>query len=284
VQRWHGVAGGAALAERRRSAAMSDGTPRPLLIDCARMQMRVIGALIIREMHTRYGRRKFGYIAVFGEPLLLGTVVAIIHHQRGSDAVRANFEFFAIGYIMFFMFRSIVNRAGSTIDANRGLLYHRQVTLPDLFYARNIIEAISCIGVLAIFTVAGIAMGGEVPDSPIKMLCAMGLMFLLAQGLGLVIGAITSEWDGLDRLVHGMTYVFLPIGGLFFMVSWLPGWLQELALWVPTVHIFELLRDGQFGDLYQPIYDIQYVFGWILATHLIGLTGLRLARNRLGLE
>jgi capsular polysaccharide transport system permease protein len=263
---------------------VSESAPRPLLIDCARMQMRVIGALIIREMHTRFGRQKFGYLWLFFEPLLLGVMIAVIHQIRGTDGIRANFEFFAIGYILFFKFRGIINRAGNTIAANRGLLYHRQVTLPDLFFARHIIESIACTGVMVVFTIAAIAMGGEYPDSVVKMLSAMMLMFLFAQGLALVIGAATSEWDGLERFVHAMSYLMLPFSGLFFMVEWLPGWMQDIVLWIPTVHIFELLRDGQFGDLYRPVYDLNYVFGWILITHLVGLAGLRLARNRLGLE
>lgn len=264
---------------------MSGQIDRPLLIDCARTQMRVIGALIIREMHTRFGRHRFGYLWLFFEPLLLGAMIAVIHQFRGSqDSIRANFEFFAIGYILFFKFRGIINRAPNTISSNRGLLYHRQVTLPDLFYARHIIESIACTGVMIIFTIAGIAMGGDYPDSVVKMLCAMLLMFLFAQGLALVVGAATSEWEGLERLVHAVSYLMLPFSGLFFMVEWLPGWMQDIVLWIPTVHIFELLRDGQFGELYRPIYDIDYVIGWILVSHLIGLTGLRLARNRLGLE
>ena len=246
--------------------------------------MRVIGALIIREMHTRFGRHKFGYLWLFFEPLLLGVMISVIHQVRGTESIRSNFEFFAIGYILFFKFRGMVNRASSTISANRGLLYHRQVTLPDLFYARHIIESIACTGVMAVFTVAAIAMGGTFPDSIVKMISAMLLMFLFAQGLALVVGAATSEWDGLDRLVHAMSYLMLPFSGLFFMVEWLPGWMQELVLWNPTVHIFELLRDGQFGDMYRPVYDLQYVFGWILISHLIGLAGLRIARNRIGLE
>ncbi|WP_230169478.1 ABC transporter permease [Roseomonas sp. CECT 9278] len=244
----------------------------------------MIGALIIREMHTRFGRQKYGYLWLFFEPLLLGVMIAVIHQVRGTESIRSNFEFFAIGYILFFKFRGIVNRAGNTIGANRGLLYHRQVTLPDLFYARHIIESIACTGVMAVFTIAGIAMGGDLPDSVMKMLSAMMLMFLFAQGLALVVGAATSEWEGLDRLVHAASYLMLPFCGLFFMVEWLPAWMQDLVLWIPTVHIFELLRDGQFGDTYRPIYDLSYVAGWILVTHLIGLTGLRLARNRLGLE
>ncbi len=263
---------------------MSASAPRPLLVDCARMQLRVIGALIIREMHTRFGRHRFGYLWLFFEPLLLGAMIAIIHQSRGGEAMRGSFEFFAIGYILFFKFRGIVNRASSTIQSNLGLLYHRQVTLPDLFYARHVIESIACTGVMVVFTIAAVAMGGQFPDSVIKMLSAMMLMFLLSQGIALMVGAATAEWDGLERLVHAMSYLMLPFSGLFFMVEWLPEWMQDLVLWVPTVHIFELLRDGQFGDTFRPVYDLQYVAGWILATHLIGLAGLRIVRNRLGLE
>jgi capsular polysaccharide transport system permease protein len=278
------MARGAAADARRRGAAVSEAAPRPPLIDCAAMQVRVIGALIIREMHTRFGRQKYGYLWLFFEPLLLGLMIAVIHQFRGSESIRSNFEFFAIGYILFFNFRGIINRASSTIHSNMGLLYHRQVTLPDLFYARHIIESIACTGVMAIFTIGAIAWGGTVPDSVVKMLCAMLLMFLFAQGIALMVGAATSEWDGLERIVHAMSYLMLPFSGLFFMVEWLPGWMQEIALWIPTVHIFELLRDGQFGDQFRATYDLSYVAGWILVPHLIGLSGLRLARNRLGLE
>ncbi|MEO3470235.1 ABC transporter permease [Roseomonas sp. CAU 1739] len=264
---------------------MSESAPRPLLIDCARQQLRVIGALIIREMHTRFGRHRLGYLWVFFEPLLLGGMIAVIHSFRGSgDGARNTFEFFSIGYVMFFAFRGIINRSSATISANRGLLYHRQVTLPDLFYARHIIEGIACTGVMTIFTLVGIVMDGEVPDSPMKMLCALGLMVLVAQGVALVVGALTSEWEGIDRLVHAMSYLMLPFSGLFFMVEWLPEWMQEIVLWVPTVHLFELLRDGQFGDRFRATYDLTYVAGWILVPHILGLSGLRLARQRIGLE
>jgi capsular polysaccharide transport system permease protein len=264
---------------------VSDTAQRTPLIDCARMQLRVIGALIIREMHTRFGRHRFGYLALFAEPLILGAAVAVIHQTRsGGEGLRGNFEFFSIGYVLFMNLRQMITRAANTIQSNTGLLYHRQVTLPDLFYARHLIESVACTGVLVIFVFAAVAFGGDYPDSPVKMLFAVALMFLFAQGVSLVMGAVTAEYHGLERVVHVATYLLLPFSGLFFMVDWLPERMQEIVLWVPTVHIFELLRDGQFGDRYRPIYDIQYVLWWILGSHLIGLAGLRLARQRLGLE
>jgi capsular polysaccharide transport system permease protein len=265
---------------------VSASAPRPLLIDGARQQLRVIGALILREMHTRFGRHRLGYLWLFFEPLLLGAAIALIHYRSGGagDALRSSFEFFSIGYMLFFQFRGIINRAGATIPANLGLLYHRQVTLPDLFFARHLIEAVACTGVLCIFVVIGMALGGEAPASPVQMLSASGLMLLLAQGIALMVGAASAEWEGVERFVHAVSYLTLPIGGVFFMVAWLPDWLQELVLWVPTVHVFELLREGQFGDRVTAIYDLGYIAGWILVPHLLGLAALRITRRRIGLE
>lgn len=262
---------------------MSGTSPRPLLIDCARQQLRVIGALIIREMHTRFGQHRFGYIWLFFEPLLLGSTIALIHYLHGSDGARGGFAFFSIGYVLFFVLRGVIARATGTIRSNRGLLYHRQVTLPDLFFARNVIEGVACTGVMVIFVFGVIAMGGEVPDSPMKMLFALGLMLLLCQGIGLLVGAASTEWEGVERFVQMATFLMMPLCGLLFMVDWLPEVMQEIVLWIPFVHLFELLRDGQFGDRFRPIYDLTYVAAWILGSHLLGLSALRVMRARIGL-
>ena len=262
---------------------MSGSSARPLLIDCARQQLRVIGALVIREMHTRFGHHRLGYIWLFFEPLLLGSAIALLHYLQGSNGTRSSFEFFSIGYVLFFLCRGVIARAPGTIRANRGLLYHRQVTLPDLFFARNVIEGVAATGVMAIFVFSAVVVGSEAPDSPMKMLFAMGLMLLLCQGIGLLAGAGSTEWEGLERFVQMTTFLMMPISGLFFMVDWLPEWAQEIVLWIPFVHLFELLRDGQFGDRFRPIYDLTYVGAWILGTHLLGLAALRVMRTRIGL-
>jgi ABC-type polysaccharide/polyol phosphate export permease len=68
------------------------------------------------------------------------------------------------------------------------------------------------------------------------------------------------------------------------VVEWLPNWAQEIVLWIPTVHVFELLRDGQFGSRFRAVYDLSYLAGWILVTHLLGFAALRITRERLGIE
>jgi capsular polysaccharide transport system permease protein len=165
-----------------------------------------------------------------------------------------------------------------------GLLYHRTIMLPDIFFARHIIETVSCMGVLVLMLFALFAINGDFPENPVKVAIAMIGMALLSQGIALMAAAATEAIEGIERGVHAITYLVLPVCGMFFLVEWLPDWAQDLAFYVPTVHIFELLRDGQFGSRFRAQYDLTYLLAWIMVTHLLGLAALRITRQRLGLE
>ena len=43
------------------------------------LQIKVIGALLMREIHTRYGRENIGHLWVIGEPMLFCTGSPITH-------------------------------------------------------------------------------------------------------------------------------------------------------------------------------------------------------------
>ena len=255
-----------------------------LILRGARMQLRVIGALVIREMHSRFGRHYMGYIWLFFEPLLLGVCIGLIHAWRDRPTAFGPFEFHAVGYILFFVFRGILARATMVIRMSQPLLYHRSVTLPDVFYARHLIEFLSCTGVMLAMLFGLYVSNGSVPESPLKMALALIMLALFSQGLAFLAASITTAVEGSERLIHALTYLMLPVSGLFFLVEWLPDWLAQMALWIPILHLFELLRDGQFGSRFNAQYDLAYVWGWIMATHLVGLAALRITRARIGLE
>ena len=159
----------------------------------ARMQRRVIGALIIRELHSRFGQHYYGYIWLFFEPLLLGAAIGLVHHLSDHSSIFGPFEFFAVGYILYFIYRGILNRASVAIPSNMPLLYHRTVTLPDIFFARHLIETISCIGVLVVFMFALFVVNGEMVEDPTKIIVACLGMTLLTQGMALIAAAATDN-------------------------------------------------------------------------------------------
>jgi len=248
------------------------------------VRRRVIGALMMRELTTRFGRSNLGFLWMFFEPLFLGGIVSALHSLRGHGQHGISiFTLSVIGYVPFFMLRAMINRASSAIHSNLSLLYHRDVTLQDICLSRNLIEFVAVCGVLLVFLAAAFWLAGEVPQSPFKIVAALLLMGLLGHGFSMTVAGFAALSEITDRIVHPLTYIMMPISGAFFMVAWLPPSWREPALWIPFVSIHELLRDGQFGDKIVSYYDIPYVLYWILGMNLIGLSTLRYARPRLDL-
>ena len=58
---------------------------RPDFPQAARTQLRVIGALMLRELHTRFGRHNLGYLWLVGEPFILSVGVVVIHFYTHTD-------------------------------------------------------------------------------------------------------------------------------------------------------------------------------------------------------
>lgn len=264
---------------------MSDAYAAPSLLDCARTQVRVIGALMLRELQSRFGKRDLSLLWVFLEPMLLSGVIGLIHlFLRHSTSMRRVFEFFAIGYLFYFMMRSIINRGSLVLLQNALLLAHRRITALDLYFARHIIEFLSIGLVVVLFQLGVIAAGGVVPHSPIQMLAALVLMLLFSQGLAFLVGAGATVMPFIERIAHVGSYLLLPISGVFWMMESLPKWAQQIVIWVPTVHIFEILREGQFGPLYSYHYDLEYLTWWLVGLNLLGMAALRTARRHLVAE
>ncbi len=88
-------------------------------------QMHVVGALILRELHTRFGRDNIGYLWIIAEPMLLAIAVAVIHlgvKTHFTSGMRT-VPFTLLGYCMFMIFRSIFMAGESTLVSNQPLLF-----------------------------------------------------------------------------------------------------------------------------------------------------------------
>ena len=109
----------------------------------------------------------------------------------------------------------------------------------------------------------------------------LGLFYLAwfgaAFGMMMSVGA---EYHSLfEKITHPLTYLSIMISGCFYMVDWLPAEYQELALYVPMVHGFELIRGGFFGPQVTVHYDIGYISAVCLVCTFLGLAMLHGLRN-----
>lgn len=259
----------------------------PTLRTAARVQGNVIAALLMRELHTRYGRENVGYIWLILEPLTLATMIALLHSQSpshfGSDIKPVPLAI--LGYCLFIMFRQIVNRSEGALEANLPLMYHRNVTIFDILLSRAILEAAGTILSMFVLMALAVVLGmANPPDRPLFFLLALLCMFVLSFGMSMIVCSATHDRPAAARFVHPISYVLMPLSGAFFCLDWLPSSARHVLEWVPLVHIFELLRYGWFSGAKSDYIDPIYLGGWLLGSMLVGLLLIATVRGRIHLS
>ena len=217
-----------------------------------RIQKRVIYALLMREIITRYGRHNIGFLWLFAEPMIftigiaaLWTATKSVHGQNIPII-----GFAVTGYSSVLLWRNSASRCAKAVEANLALLFHRNVRIIDLMFSRLLLEFAGASISLIVLTIIFIATGFmEVPADIFLMITAWLLLAWFAVGLGLILGYISEVSEIFDRLWHAITYLLFPLSGAAFLVDWFPPEAQKYLLILPMVHGTEMLRHGYYGSL-----------------------------------
>jgi capsular polysaccharide transport system permease protein len=239
-----------------------------------RTQSRVVGAVLMREVITRYGRHNVGFLWLLLEPVIFTVgVVLLWNAMRHDSGFRvAVTPFVVTGYASLLLWRNCSFRGLKAIEPNRSLLHHRLVKVQDIFIARMALEIA---GVTAAFIVLLVSMIVfdliALPEDLSLLIAGWLLMAWFSACLGVILGCLSEYSDLVDRLWHPISYFLLAGSGTFYMVDWLPPAAQELVSWVPMVHPVEMMRAGYWGDGPRVHYSAGYIALVCLAMSLAAL-------------
>lgn len=243
------------------------------------IQRRVVGALLLREVITRYGRHNIGVLWLVLEPMLftLGVAglwtLANVHTLTNVPIV----AFAITGYSSVLLWRNSASRCSKAIEPNLSLMYHRNVKVIDIFLARIILEIIGSIASLTVLTICFSAL--EIMSWPRKIdlvIFGIGLLSWFALALGLLVGAVSERSEAFERVWHIAVYLLFPLSGAAFMVDWLPSAAQDAVLLFPMVHGVELIRHGYFGHMVKTYESPMY---FAIVNMILTLVGLALVRE-----
>lgn len=257
------------------------------LLPALKVQGRVIHALLVREMSTRFGRDNIGFLWIMVEPLLFAVLVGIMYRaMRGpEDHGVSVFAFVVSGYIPLVMFRHAISRSVMLFTVNGALMYHRQIKIYDFIFARFIIE---CVGHLMAYIFIGIVLGVlglfPFPADPGILLLGYFYYSIFTLGVCFVLTPLSEVSEFVEKLIPVTTYIMVPFSGTFYIVSWLTPTAQDVLYYAPPVHAMEMMRYGLFGDAIVPTYDFVYPLAFSVICMLIGLMLCRLVRRDLVVE
>ena len=244
------------------------------------IQRDVIYALLLREIASRFGKSRGGYLWVLVEPVAhLVFPILLFGFMRQVVLPGVDYPVFLVyGFMPFLLFKSICLQTMEGTNANRGLLSYRQVLLMDVFIAKALAY---CVVQAIVFGIVftGLAMlGFDVrPSLPIELGGVLILTVLLAFGLGLLFAAITSMAPDARTLIR---LLFLPLyfmSGVLFPITRFPDdWVRWLAI-NPVLHLVEMSRAVGLAH-YEPMryLSVAYPLALAVIAMFIGLALYRL--------
>lgn len=249
----------------------------------ASVQWRVIHALLMREILTRYGRHNIGFLWLFVEPMAFTTGVTALWSFAGAGhgSSLPIVAFALTGYSSVLLWRNMPARCIHAIEPNLGLMYHRNVRAMDIYAARLLLEAGGASISFMTLSIFYIYIGWL--DVPVDVLTIIEGWLLLAwfgAALAVFLGALSEKSELVDKIWHPIAYLIFPLSGAAFMVDALPQNIQYYALFIPMVNGVEMVRDGFFGHLIKAHYDVSYLVTCCLVLTFAALTQLaQIARN-----
>jgi capsular polysaccharide transport system permease protein len=249
------------------------------------IQRRVLHALLMREVITRFGRENLGVLWLVAEPMMFTLGVTALWSLTKSDhGSSLPIVAFAItGYSSVLMWRNTANRCIGGISANSNLLYHRNVRVLDVMVTRVLLEMTGATASFIVLTAVFLAIEWiEPPRDLFLVLAGWTMLAWFGTGLALLLGSAAALSEIVERFWHPTSYLLFPLSGAAFMIDWVPRGFADVVLWLPMIHAVELIREGFFGDVVRTHHDMGYMAACNLVLSFAGLVCLRLAAREVG--
>lgn len=264
---------------------------KPLRLDYFRslaIQLRVIGALMIREALGRFGHENLGFFWIIGEPMLMTYGVMVMWSmsgmEKGHDGIGI-IPFALTGYSMLTLWRHISGHSVNALRHSVALLFHRNIRLLDILIARTMLESVGGLSAFFITYIVFNMLGYvDTMADPLILISAWLLFTGFAFGFSLIVASLTELIEPAGHFVPPLLYITIPLTGAFYMVHWLPAELQAFVRWSPLVQVFEMFRAGMFGERIPTEWSAPYLAIWGIALTSIGLPLVKKAQSHVMLH
>jgi capsular polysaccharide transport system permease protein len=263
-----------------RRAAVS---PRARTESLLTVQARVLFALVMREMVTRYGRSPGGYVWAIIEPLAtIALLSAVFSAIARHPSLGTNFPiFFATGYGAFHIYKDISASVSSAVQSNRALLAFPRISMLDVILARFLLQTTTSIMAFsAIITGLLLYYDMHMPLDFRAIFAAFAYAALLGIGIGAlncVLFAFSPTYQQVFNIVNRPLFL---ISGVFFIFEEIPADWQPWLWWNPLIHVTATMRTGFYAEYHAAFVSPVFVLMVALTTLMLGVLLLQVLRGK----
>lgn len=249
-----------------------------------RRQRRVMLALMLRNIRTRFFGSGLGFLLAIAWPLTHITAFVAFSVYRGRQAPLGESAalFFATGTATFQAFSYLSMFTMRSISSSRPLLGFPSVKLLDAMFAASLLEILSCCTVTLIVLIIGVSFGVDVmPRNVEEAFCAYGSAILLGIGVGMlnsILVMVVPMW----MVMYSLARIFLYLtSGAIFLPDRLPEPLRTFMSYNPIAQSLEWMRSAYYEGVGVGFLDKPYVVKFGVGVVFLGLVCERFMRGYL---
>lgn len=225
-----------------------------------------VHALFLRELKTRFGEYRLGYLWALLEPVahmavMLGILGYLMHRAMPDISYPL---FFICGIVPYSLFSNVAIRSLNAMEANQGLFSYRPVHPIDAVLARTSLELLIQITCFAVLLLSLWLLGEPMSfdGTPIALTIWLALA-VLSQGIGFIFMVLGSSFKAADKLLPILIRPLYFASGVMFPLHVIPPNYRWLVDWNPLLHAFELMRHA-LSPTY-PLYGVSHAYLWLCA-------------------
>ncbi|WP_440658033.1 ABC transporter permease [Ensifer adhaerens] len=257
------------------------GLPQHLGIE---QRGRVIFAIMMRDMRTRFGRSHVGYMIAIAWPLVhLSVLVSMMLYANrvlpfGTDPA----VFVVSGVLPYILCLYPARMMGYSVEANRALFLFPVVNVFDVIVARAVIEFLTAFVVAIIFCGALLSFGVDI--LPVNYSAWAGgvlatVYLSISMGvLNTVISSIFKMWHVAFVLLMFLMYA---TAGVFVLPSSFSPGVRAFMWYNPLLHCVEWVRSSYYDGYGGEMLSKEFVFWVATSCLMLGLLGERFLRGKL---
>lgn len=235
---------------------------------------RVVTALILREMSSRYGRSPGGYLWAVLEPLGMITLMTIGFSLllRSPPLGTSFLLFFATGYTPFTFYQTLSITLARAITFSKALLAYPVVTWVDALIARLLLNGLT--GILVSYIIMGVVLALQsdpvsIQIGPVIEAMALALLIGVAVGtLNCALMGLIPVWAQIWSIVTRPLFI---ASGVIFIYEDMPQLAQTILWYNPLMHVVALMREGFYPSYTASFVSVPFVVGCGLVILFLGV-------------
>jgi len=256
-------------------------------IDLLRSQLRVIGAVTMREISAQQAHLMYGYVWALVDTLLtiLGFLILRLVLRGFQTPGMPPATYLLTGALPWFMFMALLSVPEAAIKRNKKLLSLPVVTELDLVIGASVqvFMTYTIVFVLAT-TVSSVWEQSPFPREPLGIMLLFLAIWVIGVSLGLILIPLDRTYPPAHKFVSFILRFGLFVSSVFLSISKFPTYDWPYLTWNPMLHVEELLRQYWFASYVSPVGRPSVIIEWSVILFTLGLVCERYARTRLSVR